>query len=478
VQYTFRREVFARMDRSVPWHEAGALAIRSFVPFAYGRLVHDVADDAPQRYWLSDNGYAGSVVLALAAFGVIRSKRRIRWLFLGFAIFGLLAGSDAPIVSDLLAMLPLLEIALNERLIVLCAFGLVALAVLGIECVRDAWVPLATLVILAIAVIALWPSMRAANLSVELLAKNTAYLLVPLVILAFVRQPKLILVLLVAQRWFEMGDFWPTFDANLATPRIALPQSDEPFRVVGLGDVLVPNSAAYLGLEDVRGYQAMNLTFFHETYGLWSEAPPVGANLVKDLGRPFLSLMNVRYAFARKDAKLPEHWKPIRVERDYLIAENSRALPRAFIPRTVICGVDALQAMTTETDFAARAWLRGDCGATETPNGTGVVRTIRKTPAHLALRVQTSAPGWVVVTESAWRGWRATDAAGKRLPLRRANHAFLAFHVPAGETAVDLVYRPRSFVLGAAISAVALAAFIAFIMWRCVASSRPSSSSP
>lgn len=478
VQYTFRREVFARMARSVPWHEAGALAIRSFVPFAYGRLVHDVADDAPQRYWLSDNGYAGSVVLALAVFALIRSKRRIRWLFLGFAIFGLLAGSDAPIVSDLLAMLPLFKIALNERLIVLCAFGLVALAVLGIDCARNAWVPLATLVILAIAVVALWPSMRAANLSVELLAKNSAYLLVPLAILAFVKQPKLILVLLVAQRWFEMGDFWPTFDASLATPKIALPKSAEPFRVVGLGDVLVPNSAAYLGLEDVRGYQAMNLTFFHETYGLWSDAPPVGANRVNDLGRPFLSLMNVRYAFARSDAKLPDGWKPIRVERDYLIAENARALPRAFIPRSVICGVDALQAMTTETDFAARAWLRGDCSAPETPNGTGAAKTTRKTPAHLAISVKTDGPAWVVVTESAWRGWRATDAAGKRLPLRRANHAFLAFHVPAGETAVDLVYRPRSFVLGATISAVALAAFIAFIMIRCVASSRLSSSSP
>ena len=477
VQYTFRREVFARMDRSMPWPEAGALAIRSFVPFAYGRLVHDVADGAPQRYWLSDNGYAGSVVLALAVFALIRSKRRIRWLFLGFAIFGLLAGSDAPVVSDLLAMLPLFKIALNERLIFLCAFGLIALAVLGIDCARNAWVPLATLVVLAIAVIALWPSMRAANLSVELIAKNSAYLLLPLAILAFVKQPKLILVLLVAQRWLEMGDFWPTFDANLATPQIALPKSDEPFRVVGLGDVLLPNSAAYLGLEDVRGYQAMNLTFFHETYGLWSEAPPVGANLVKDLGRPFLSLMNVRYAFARRDATLPENWKPIRVERDYLIAENARALPRAFIPKTIICGVDALQAMTTETDFAARAWLRGDCaGATETPNGTGVVKTTRRTPAHLAINVKTDAPSWVVVTESAWRGWRATDAAGKRLPLRRANHAFLAFHVPAGETAVDLVYRPRSFVIGAAISAVALAAFIALIMWRCAASFRSSSS--
>ena len=482
VQYTFRREVFARMDRSVPWAEAGALALRTFVPFTYGRLAHDVADNMPQRYWLSDNGYAGSIVLALAIFGVIRSRRPVRWLFLGMALFGLLAGSDAPIVSELLAMLPLFRIALNERLIMLCAFGLVALAALGIEALEPRLltiVSLATLVLLSLAVLLSLPVMRAAELSTELIAKNAAYLLVPLLLVAVIRKPQVIIVLLLAQRYLEIGDFWPTVDANINNPPLAaaLPRGGEPYRVVGLGNILIPNSAAYLGLEDVRGYQAMNLTFFHETYGLWSLAPSVGPNIVQDLGAPFLSLMNVRYAFAARDAKLPDGWRSIGAEDGYQIAENSRVLPRAFIPKRVVCGVDALPAMTTETDFSERAWLRGDCPSTELQNGIGTVRTRRKTPARLSLEVDTDAPSWVVVTESAWRGWRAVDRQGRRLQLRRANHAFLAFEVPAGRTGVDLFYRPRSFVIGAIVSAVAAAAFAAFIMWRCLASYRRSSSS-
>jgi Bacterial membrane protein YfhO len=509
VQYTFRREVFARMDRSVPWPEAGALALRTFVPFAYGRLVHDVADDAPMRYWISDNGYAGSVVLALAILALIRSRRREKWLFLGLAIFGLLAGSDAPVVSDLLALLPLFKIALNERLIMLCAFGLVALAALAIDVIPsvsegpgrvagarheparparslahardDRWIFLATFAVLALAVAALWPSMRAGNLQPDLIAKNAAFLLVPLLILPFVRtRTALLILLLVAQRWFEIGDFWPTVDPKLATPRIAqLPQGL--YRVVGQGSVLPPNGSAYLGLEDVRGYQAMNLTFFHETYGLWSQAPPVGANLVSDLDAPFLDLMGVRFAFTEPDAPLPAGWRPFARQGGYAIAENTHALPRAFMPGTVICGVDALQAMTRETDFAARGWLRGDCEATPFTNGTGTVRTTRRTPARLTIDVRASAPSWVFVTESAWRGWKARDASGNAVPLRRANHAFLAFQVPAGESRVELSYRPRSFMLGALISAIAVALFAAVCIirigrWR--ASSRSSSSSP
>lgn len=478
VQYTFRREVFARMDRSVPWREAEALAVRTFVPFAYGRLAHDVADEVPMRYWLSDNGYAGSIVLALAAFAIVRSRRRERWLFLTLAVFGLMAGSDAPVVSELLARLPLFNIALNERLIVLCAFGLVALAVLGIDALdRSFWkIAVGTLVVLAILVVALWPSMRAANLSAGLLASNTAFLLVPLAIVPFLRtRMPLVIGLLLAQRFLEMGDFWPVVDPALATPKLQLveqlPRTGEPYRVVGHGAVLPPNSSAYFGLEDVRGYQAMNLTFFHDTFGLWSKAPPVGANIVDDLGVPFLSLMNVRYAFAAADAKLPAGWNVIGREKGYLIGENSWALPRAFLPKTVICGNDALQAMTTETDFSARAWIRGDCETTPFINGTGSVSTTRRKPGHLTLDIRTSAPSWVVVTESAWRGWRAVDAKGKRLTLRRANHAFLSFQVPAGESRVQLIYRPRSFVWGAGISGIALGAFLVLLVRQ--ASRRP-----
>lgn len=484
VQYTFRREVFARMDRSLPWSEAGALAVRTFVPFAYGRLVHDVADDKPERYWLSDNGYAGSVVLALAVFALMRSKRRIRWLFLAMALFGVLAGSDAPFVSDLLAMLPLFKIALNERLIVLCAFGLVALAALGIESLdaKLRIIAIATLTALAIFVAMLWPSMRAGNLSVELIATNAAFLLLPLAILPFVRKrPALILGLLLAQRWLEMGDFWPVVDPKLATPTLHFTfPKDEPFRVVGLGDVLPPNGSAYYGLEDVRGYQAMNLTFFHETYGLWSVAPPVGANRVYDLSAAFLSLMNVRYAFTPPDATLPPGWRFVARERGYAIAENGAVLPRAFIPRMVHCGRDALPAMVGERDFGEQAWLQGDCERTPMPNGGGTVRTTRITPARLRLDIDAAAASWVVVTESAWRGWRAVDSNGRRLRLRRANHAFLAFQAPAGKTRVELIYRPRSFVTGAIVSGISLVAFLAFCiirMLRCAASSRSSSSS-
>ena len=62
-------------------------------------------------------------------------------------------------------------------------------------------------------------------------------------------------------------------------------------------------------------------------------------------------------------------------------------------------------------------------------------------------------PPWVVVSETAWKGWRAY-VDGKPTKLRIANEMFLAMYLPAGDHNVRLIYWPRSFVIGRTISAI------------------------
>jgi len=50
----------------------------------------------------------------------------------------------------------------------------------------------------------------------------------------------------------------------------------------------------------------------------------------------------------------------------------------------------------------------------------------------------------------------ARDAAGRAMPLSRANGPFLALKVPAGKTHVRMRYRPPGFVPGAWISGATL----------------------
>jgi len=64
-------------------------------------------------------------------------------------------------------------------------------------------------------------------------------------------------------------------------------------------------------------------------------------------------------------------------------------------------------------------------------------------------------PGWVVITETAWTGWRAR-LDGREVPLGVGDHAFLALALPAGMHHAELFYRPRSFEIGLAVSAATL----------------------
>src|SRR5207248_6643171 len=120
-----------------------------------------------------------------------------------------------------------------------------------------------------------------------------------------------------------------------------LPRNDNaPYRIVGQGPLFAPNIAAEYGLEDVRGYQAMTFARLAETFPLWSIPQPVWSNRVDDLNAPMLSLMNVRFALALPEASVPADWRLVGRYPGYQLLENSRALPRAFIPAVVHVGKD------------------------------------------------------------------------------------------------------------------------------------------
>jgi uncharacterized membrane protein YfhO len=75
--------------------------------------------------------------------------------------------------------------------------------------------------------------------------------------------------------------------------------------------------------------------------------------------------------------------------------------------------------------------------------------------AKLDLRASMANDGWIVVSQSAWNGWRAT-VDGRPALLRIADSTFLGVQVPKGKHHVRLVYQPISFVVGAGITAVTL----------------------
>ncbi|HXG58306.1 MAG TPA: YfhO family protein, partial [Thermoanaerobaculia bacterium] len=399
-----------------------------------------------------------------------------------------------PPFADWIAALPLHDIALNKRLIFLAGFGIAVLAAAGCEAViREgkqramAAVSGITAAALALALGSQWEALSALELSPGFLRTRAIALLVPPLLAAAIlvlRRPPAaacaaIALLLLAQRTREMGDFYPTLDAKIFYPPIplfeSLPKTNEPYRITGVGDIFHPNTSKMYQVEDVRGYQAMTFRPYVETYHLWSAVQPVWSNRVDDLSAPFLSFLNVRYAIANSESTAPDGWVKVAGQPGSQLFENRRAIPRAFVPRRVrhpYTAAQALGEMIGEKDFAERAWIYLPEGEGEDrPNGPGRVTVERRGLGGLFLRASMDQAGWVVISEAGWRGWRAY-LDGRPAELRTANHAFLSVLVPRGEHTLRLLYLPRSFVIGRAITIASIALLAGFTLWNRAASRR------
>jgi hypothetical protein len=470
--------------RGAPWRVVAHVMETSLVPFLDGiNGVEEAHHGDDLQHAPAGSGYAGALLFAPALLAVWRVRSRDARFFAAVTLFGLLAGARAPIVTDALAHLPLFGIAVNSRMIIYAALGLCVLAAMGLnETVagsqlpvageRDGqpatgnWQRLSWLYLASAAALAAVILLTSTTLTSEFLRVNAAREIVPL-LLAFallrgVRAPRLamtgLLALLLVQRVSEAGDLVPTVDRRAFQPAIAglpmvAPHGDAPYRVVAESSLFAPNIAAHYGLEDVRGYQAMTFARLAETFPLWSVPQPVWSNRVDDLAAPMLSAMNVRYAIVRSSLALPRSWIVRYRDASYAIAENSRALPRAFVPELVHAGTrDVVAEMRGCRDFAAESWLETDGPAVDLPNGPGTV-TVREDGAHLVMHASMRNAGWVVVSETAWRGWRVRDNGATR-EVRFANRAFTGFYLSAGEHDLVMDYRPAAFLGGSIVSLI------------------------
>ncbi|HEX6096734.1 MAG TPA: YfhO family protein [Thermoanaerobaculia bacterium] len=399
LDYRIRHELYApsSYDELAPPDVRRERMAKTFIPFH--------APDPSAPGWDPLSARVGVVVMVLAL-AALRDRRS--WFWLALALLGLLATFGTWPVAHLLHALPLFDIAINERLAFAAAFAMAMLAGIAVDRMRPQW-------------------------GVAMLA------------------------LVLVERTNEDGGFYPAISRDVFYPRVpilnAIPRDG---RLTGVGTTLIPNNAALYGLEDARGYNAMTYLRLYETYPLWSTYQRAWFNRVDDLSRPFLSFLNVRYALAPVSAAVPRDWSVRAVDRSTQLLENTRVLPRAFVPRNVrYTRGNPVDEMKSNDDFSGIAWIEtADYEPHIAPNGPGTVRIERKgLEYHLDVTMERA--GWVVLSETHWPGWRVY-VDGNRVRPHFANHAFVGVHVPPGRHGVRVVYLPASFTRGRAVSVVAL----------------------
>jgi hypothetical protein len=220
-----------------------------------------------------------------------------------------------------------------------------------------------------------------------------------------------------------------------------------PFRVVGEGTALFPNSNVFAGLEDVRTHDPVErreyVEFLDRAVGYRRTDY---FKKVENLNAPALDFLNVKYLISAPGSMPPgSKWRPVYSGPDGTVFENSSVLPRVFAP----------------------AWLDA-VGSRE--NGRAVISAYSETVNRVGFHASVAAgmPALVVASLTDDGGWTARDGEdGRRIATLRAKGPFLALPLPPGEHRVLLEYSSPGFREGALVSAATLVAMaIAVAAWR------------
>jgi hypothetical protein len=436
--------------------------------------------------WDPQTARTGSVILALALASLIVARRRKEtWFFFGLALVCLCASFEAPPVINLLHKLPLFAMALNERLGFAASCALSILAALAIDSLAmkgEGSARISTAVVAAVVAVGLaagtyasWPHEMRVGVDPNVIRIIALAELLPLAILIVLLAARtslrialpLILILILGQRIAEDGAIYPSLPQHVFYPKIpllrAIPtDSAEPFRVAGEHFTLIPDTAAIYQLEDPRGYEAMTFARLADTYPIWSMPQPISFNAIGDLQSPFLSFLNIRYAIVPTSVNVSAGWREVMKDRSAKLFENLHPLPRAFVPRRIRYeqnGSPVIKGMTAAKDFSDLAWIEvPEDKPHEISNGPGTL-ALRRDGFGLSIDAVMAGDGWVVASQSAWKGWRAS-IDGRRVQMRFANHAFLGVFVPKGRHQVRIQYLPESFTRGRDLSFATLGALV------------------
>src|SRR5262249_48621147 len=153
-----------------------------------------------------------------------------------------------------------------------------------------------------------------------------------------------------------------------------------------------------------------------------------------DLEKPFLSFLNVRYAIVPPGYPAPSGWTRLAEEPGAALLENTRVLPRLFVPDSLCyesLSSRHLEWLARLSDFAQ--WgIVGEAPPSKeqlVKNGSARVRVTGYREQALSAEIEAQRDCVVGTSITAWPGWKARLDGRPIAPLSY-NHAFLGFRVP------------------------------------------------
>jgi hypothetical protein len=236
-----------------------------------------------------------------------------------------------------------------------------------------------------------------------------------------------------------------------------------------------PDTAALYALEDVGGI--VNPLSLRQWQQQWEATGGRGTRAY--------DMLNVKYVIVRDGTPLPEGKFELALdaEGELSVYRNRAWMPRAWVVYHAVLASDVENALaqiqapdfeplTTvvllDNEELQGATPFGPLGETTPPDASAGSALVQATNSNrLTIAVDAAAPGFVVLSELWYPGWRAVVHGTERTTehaVIHANGSLRAVPVPAGRSTVELYFRPAGWQTGKTLAGLGLIAVAALIL--------------
>jgi len=258
-----------------------------------------------------------------------------------------------------------------------------------------------------------------------------------------------------------------------------------------LRQILLPNIHLPYRVRSVHGYESISLQRFTDFRKLLEKKPFQNRLIDFTAGRTYL------------DLTLPKPGS-YRNAGNAIIYLNESSLPRATLPKKE----RVIRHRTQRLEYMRTSWNPSEEVILEEPPidkaKAGTVSVTRNEPSFIAkekisdvrterfdwkeennrilLNVRTTTPGWLVLSDTHYPGWEAYALSSKingsrgkekELKIYRANHAFRALRAGPGWHHIWMLYRPKSFSSGLALTMGSVIFLLIILVWTFKKIARP-----
>jgi len=268
------------------------------------------------------------------------------------------------------------------------------------------------------------------------------------------------------------------------TPLIEFLQKQQfPFRIVAEpGEIFPANMWIAYGIESIDGYDPL----YSKRFGQFLQIINSGGfsegvsryGKVENFSSPLFDLTNTKYVLLmkRREDSTPgpdgtkilykyenlNKLKLIFEDGTVRVYENTKAFNRAYLVHNYLVEREEnnLAKRLLNEDLTKTVLLEEDpLVVSSKPYPDDKVNLVSYSANSSKWQVKTKEPGLLVVADSYYPGWRVL-VDGWDTRIYRANFAFRAVPVPAGEHQVEFIYDPLSFKIGWIVSLGALVVLI------------------